>query len=193
MPSSRREFLTYGSAGLLGAAIQAKAQASTPVSAAQSPDLPPGAPPAFGTAPPVGPEVTAATFAEAEKLVQVEMTPANRATAGRRRSSHASTSCQCGYAWERTASNVRGRAASSCSVRTGRKRETTGRTSKWGVLRRIHATAAALGVVCRRQRSYDATRLPTFKGPDWAKLRVMAAALTTVAEAPAVNVRRLIL
>jgi len=79
MTSSRREFLTYGSAGLLGAAIQAKAQAtSTPE---QKPNQTPGAPPAFGTSPPVGPEVTLATFAEAEKLVQVEMTPGDRETA----------------------------------------------------------------------------------------------------------------
>ena len=44
---------------------------------AQTPDTQnqtPGAPPAFGTAPPVGPEVSAATFKEAGKLVQVEMT-----------------------------------------------------------------------------------------------------------------------
>jgi Asp-tRNA(Asn)/Glu-tRNA(Gln) amidotransferase A subunit family amidase len=57
-----------------------------PTAAAQAPPaqttgLPPGAPPAFGTAPAVGPEVSAATFAEAEKLVQVEMTAADRATA----------------------------------------------------------------------------------------------------------------
>jgi Asp-tRNA(Asn)/Glu-tRNA(Gln) amidotransferase A subunit family amidase len=38
-----------------------------------STDLPPGAPPAFGTAPAVGPEVSPSTFAEAEKLVQVEL------------------------------------------------------------------------------------------------------------------------
>ncbi|MGA8671991.1 MAG: amidase, partial [Terracidiphilus sp.] len=37
----------------------------------------PGAPPAFGTAAPVGPEVTAATFREAQKLVDVEMTAAD--------------------------------------------------------------------------------------------------------------------
>ncbi len=42
---------------------------------------PPGAPPAFGTAPAVGPQVSTSTFAEAEKLVQVEMTPADRAQA----------------------------------------------------------------------------------------------------------------
>src|ERR1700677_1072977 len=83
MLPSRREFLAYGSAGLLGAAIPAVAQ--TPVNQTsqinQKPDSPPGAPTAFGTAPPVGPEVSTATFAEAEKLVQVEMTPADRATA----------------------------------------------------------------------------------------------------------------
>lgn len=43
--------------------------------------LPPGAPPAFATAPPVGPEVTAETFAEAEKLERVTMTEAHRAEA----------------------------------------------------------------------------------------------------------------
>ena len=80
MPRSRREFLAYGSAGLLGAAIQTKAQNPAPA-INQNPSAPPGAPTAFGTAPPVGPEVSAATFAEAEKLVQIEITPADRATA----------------------------------------------------------------------------------------------------------------
>ena len=74
MPGSRRDFLTQSALGFLGSAIGAHA--------AQKTDLPPGAPPAFGTAPPVGPEVTPTTFAEAEKLVQVEMTAADRA-AGR--------------------------------------------------------------------------------------------------------------
>jgi Asp-tRNA(Asn)/Glu-tRNA(Gln) amidotransferase A subunit family amidase len=78
LPSSRREFLTYGSLGVLGAAIESRA---TQAQASQSTDLPPGAPPAFGTAPAVGPEVSAATFGEAEKLVQVELTPAERAMA----------------------------------------------------------------------------------------------------------------
>jgi Asp-tRNA(Asn)/Glu-tRNA(Gln) amidotransferase A subunit family amidase len=45
------------------------------------PSSTPGAPPAFGTAPAVGPEVTAATFAEGEKLVQVPLTAADRAQA----------------------------------------------------------------------------------------------------------------
>ncbi len=75
MSGSRRDFLAQSTLGLLGVAVAAQAQ--TP----QSQEPPPGAPPAFGTAPPVGPEVSAATFAEAEKLVQVEMSPADRAEA----------------------------------------------------------------------------------------------------------------
>ena len=75
MSKSRREFLITSSIALLGAA-------SAPHSHAQNPtDLPPGAPPAFGTAPAVGPEVSAATFAEAEKLVRVELTEKDRAQA----------------------------------------------------------------------------------------------------------------
>jgi len=41
----------------------------------------PGAPPAFGTSAPVGPAVTSATFTEAEKLMQVELTPGELAEA----------------------------------------------------------------------------------------------------------------
>lgn len=52
MPSSRREFLTYSALGLMGAAIKAPA---AQVATAQSTELPPGAPSAFGTSPPVGP------------------------------------------------------------------------------------------------------------------------------------------
>jgi Asp-tRNA(Asn)/Glu-tRNA(Gln) amidotransferase A subunit family amidase len=51
-----------------------------PAPAKQTPETP-GAPPAFGTSPPVGPAVTPQTFAEAEKLVQVEMTPKDLAQA----------------------------------------------------------------------------------------------------------------
>jgi hypothetical protein len=76
MPKSRRQFLALSSIGLVGAAISAQTPPQTP--SAQST---PGAPTAFGTAPPVGPEVTPATFDEAEKLVQVEMTAADRAEA----------------------------------------------------------------------------------------------------------------
>jgi len=77
MSSSRRRFLAYGSVGLLGAAIPLEAQ--LPIN--QTQDSPPGAPTAFGTSPPVGPEVSSKTFAEAEKLVQVEMTSTDRTMA----------------------------------------------------------------------------------------------------------------
>jgi Asp-tRNA(Asn)/Glu-tRNA(Gln) amidotransferase A subunit family amidase len=75
MAKSRRQFLTQTSLGLLGAATAMRSYSQ------QSPDLPPGAPPAFGTGPAVGPEVSPTTFAEAEKLVQVPMTAAQRAMA----------------------------------------------------------------------------------------------------------------
>jgi Asp-tRNA(Asn)/Glu-tRNA(Gln) amidotransferase A subunit family amidase len=75
---SRRKFLVGSSLGVLGAALQAQTPAGQ-LPNGQSGT--PGAPTAFGTAPPVGPEVTPATFAEAEKLMQVEMTAADRATA----------------------------------------------------------------------------------------------------------------
>jgi len=75
MAKSRRQFLTEASLGLLAAATVSRAYAQ------QSADLPPGAPPAFGAGPAVGPEVSLSTFAEAEKLVQVELTAAERAMA----------------------------------------------------------------------------------------------------------------
>jgi Asp-tRNA(Asn)/Glu-tRNA(Gln) amidotransferase A subunit family amidase len=75
MAKSRRQFLTQTSLGLLGAATAMRSYSQ------QSPDLPPGAPPAFGTGPAVGPEVSPSTFAEAEKLVQIQMTAAQRAMA----------------------------------------------------------------------------------------------------------------
>src|SRR5438270_10158189 len=77
MSKSRREFLTVTSLGILGAAAL---RGQNPQQ--QNPEaLPPGAPPAFGTTPPVGPEVTPATFSEAEKLVQFEMNNSERAMA----------------------------------------------------------------------------------------------------------------
>jgi len=75
MSKSRREFLTQSTLTLL-------ASAAAPA-LAQNPATPntPGAPPAFGTSPAVGPEVTTATFAEAEKLVQFPLTEKDRAQA----------------------------------------------------------------------------------------------------------------
>jgi Asp-tRNA(Asn)/Glu-tRNA(Gln) amidotransferase A subunit family amidase len=72
MPKSRRQFLRGGSMALLGAAAGCRK------SSRQTGALPPGAPPAFGTSPEVGPKVSSGTFAEAERLVQVEMTNADR-------------------------------------------------------------------------------------------------------------------
>lgn len=74
MSPSRRKFLATSSLGILGAAaLPARGQNPT--------NLPPGMPSAFGTGPEVGPEVSVATFAEAEKLVQVSLTDGERAMA----------------------------------------------------------------------------------------------------------------
>src|ERR1039457_5076916 len=75
MSKSRREFLTLTSVALIGATITGNSRAQTPSG------LPPGAPPAFGAGPAVGPEVSPSTFAEAQKLVQIEMTEPERAQA----------------------------------------------------------------------------------------------------------------
>jgi Asp-tRNA(Asn)/Glu-tRNA(Gln) amidotransferase A subunit family amidase len=72
MSASRRDFLTTGSIAALGVALNAQAPP-------QNQQSTPGAPTAaFGTSPAVGPEVSPATFAEAEKLMQIEMTPTER-------------------------------------------------------------------------------------------------------------------
>ncbi len=83
MSKSRRHFLTQTSLGLLGAAVASSSGAQDHANElAQEPtQLPPGAPPAFGTGPAVGPEVSPATFAEAEKLVQINLSTADRALA----------------------------------------------------------------------------------------------------------------
>ena len=73
MSKSRRQFLTNSSLGLLGIAVSSCNEEKKPAA-----ELPPGAPPAFATAPPVGPDVSPLTFAEAEKLVQVELSDSER-------------------------------------------------------------------------------------------------------------------
>jgi len=75
MLKSRRQFLTQTSLSLLAAGTVFRSYAQQPS------DLPPGAPPAFGAGPAVGPEVSPSTFAEAGKLVQVELTDTERAMA----------------------------------------------------------------------------------------------------------------
>jgi Asp-tRNA(Asn)/Glu-tRNA(Gln) amidotransferase A subunit family amidase len=85
MAKSRRQFLTVTSLGVLGAAAALRSSGQNSVgqtSAGQDQEaLAPGAPPAFGAGPAVGPEVSVTTFAEAEKLVQFELTAAERAVA----------------------------------------------------------------------------------------------------------------
>jgi Asp-tRNA(Asn)/Glu-tRNA(Gln) amidotransferase A subunit family amidase len=74
--NTRRQFLIRAPLGFLVAAAGCKVEAPAP--ATPSPPATPGAPPTFGTGAGVGPDVTPATFAEAEKLLQVTMTPAER-------------------------------------------------------------------------------------------------------------------
>jgi len=83
MSKSRRQFLTRTSFGLVAAAVApAITLAEEKGEHSQEPAPPtPGAPPAFGTGPAVGPEVSPTTFAEAEKLAQVQLTSADRALA----------------------------------------------------------------------------------------------------------------
>jgi len=78
MRKSRRQFLTVTSASLLGAAVPPGIQTQMP-DTGQQPT--PGAPPAFGTGPLVGPEISPATVKEAEKLVQISMTESEIAMA----------------------------------------------------------------------------------------------------------------
>jgi len=74
MAKSRRHFLNT-SLALMGAA------AGCARKKAQKTELPPGAPPAFATAPDAGPPVAASDFSAAGKLVQFEMSEAERAQA----------------------------------------------------------------------------------------------------------------
>src|SRR3982751_3077129 len=75
--NTRRQFLLRAPLGFLVAA--AACSTETPQSSQQpSTTPPPGAPPTFGTGKGSGPIVTPSTFAEAEKLTQVTMTPAER-------------------------------------------------------------------------------------------------------------------
>jgi Asp-tRNA(Asn)/Glu-tRNA(Gln) amidotransferase A subunit family amidase len=76
MSKSRREFLAETSLAALAAALpKSQEPAQDPTTQVA------GAPPAYGTGPAVGPEVSPATFTEAEKLVRVEMTPKDIAQA----------------------------------------------------------------------------------------------------------------
>ena len=76
--NTRREFLIRAPLGLAATVAACRGETQTPADGQPST---PGAPVAFNTAPAVGPEVSATTFAEAEKLVQVTMTDAERTMA----------------------------------------------------------------------------------------------------------------
>jgi Asp-tRNA(Asn)/Glu-tRNA(Gln) amidotransferase A subunit family amidase len=71
--TTRRAFLVQSAA----AALAMSASGHTP----QASPTPAGMPPAFGTAPPVGPAVAPADFEHAETLMQVSLSPAARAEA----------------------------------------------------------------------------------------------------------------
>ncbi|HEY5061261.1 MAG TPA: amidase [Gemmatimonadaceae bacterium] len=73
--NSRRRFLIQAPVGLLGVVAACRDE---PQHGAPPTTPPPGAPPTFGTAPGAGPPVSASTFAEAEQLAEVAMTPAER-------------------------------------------------------------------------------------------------------------------
>src|SRR5205814_8095130 len=85
MFKSRRDFLTQTSLGLIGAAVASNSSAQIhEAEVAQEPtQLPPGAPPTSGTGPAGGPEVSPATFAEADKPVHGNLSPADRPLAAR--------------------------------------------------------------------------------------------------------------
>ncbi|MEP7117880.1 MAG: amidase, partial [Acidobacteriota bacterium] len=78
--NTRRQFLLTAPIGVLAATTGCGSPAPSPAAppAPAAPPTTPGAPPTFGAGPITGPPVSAATFAEAEKLVQITMRPADR-------------------------------------------------------------------------------------------------------------------
>jgi len=75
--NTRRQFLIKAPFGI--ATLAAACRGASPGDTSSSASGTPGAPPAFGTAAAVGPEVTATTFAEGEKLAQVHLADDERA------------------------------------------------------------------------------------------------------------------
>src|SRR5262249_6746066 len=74
--NTRRQFLVTAPLGFLVSAAACRHEGQPPASPSAS--ATPGAPPTFGAGTASGPVVSAATFAEAEKLMQVTMTAAER-------------------------------------------------------------------------------------------------------------------
>ncbi|HWT66885.1 MAG TPA: amidase [Terracidiphilus sp.] len=79
MKPTRREFVALSALGSLGA-LAGDASAQIPATT-QAADAPPGSPVVSGAGAGVGPMVSEGTFAEAEKLVQVALSAAERAQA----------------------------------------------------------------------------------------------------------------
>ncbi len=75
--NTRRQFLIRAPLGALVVAAVGRGEVLS-ADPQTPPVTTPGAPPTFGTGTGTGPTVTAATFAEAEKLMQVTMTPGER-------------------------------------------------------------------------------------------------------------------
>ena len=79
--NTRRQFLLTASMGVMaatGACVTQTPSPSGPAPASPPSPTTPGAPPTFGTGPVTGPPVSAATFAEAEKLAQITMRSGDR-------------------------------------------------------------------------------------------------------------------
>ena len=76
--NTRRQFLIKAPLGFLVASAACNDAATPPQQPGPAAPAAAGAPPTFGTGPGSGPPVTPETFAEAERLVQVTMTPAER-------------------------------------------------------------------------------------------------------------------
>src|SRR5437660_313183 len=74
--NTRRQFMLCAPLGVLVTASACRNE--TPPTNSQATPTTAGAPPTFGTGIGSGPSVTPATFAEAEKLMQVTLTPAER-------------------------------------------------------------------------------------------------------------------
>ncbi len=77
---TRRAFLAQASIGVAAGVAGIAPLATGTANHIEDPgqQQPAGAPPAFGTGPAVGPEVTPGTFAEAEKLVQIQLNEEER-------------------------------------------------------------------------------------------------------------------
>ena len=78
MSSTRREFLVSTSGALAGVSALSGAATTAAATDESAPASLAGTPPVFGTSPEAGPPVNAATFAQAQKLVQVELTAHER-------------------------------------------------------------------------------------------------------------------